>query len=237
MKGAALSRWGGNGDTVQEEESGASGQHQVKITIVHPDRLFRESLALALAGSPQAMTVVACVGEIGELARLGSTRPHVVLLGGRRPVDLHRQAVRLKSWFPLARVLLMHKSAGTIKSSHAQAQGQIGLVHPHHNNSSFQGLLQHVYQLGRERPSQPFDLGIVEPHPDESAASREHRKEQDWLGLTPREQEILRLRQTGLSNKDVAITLDIGVQTVKNHVHNISVKIGLSRVNSRSVAT
>jgi DNA-binding NarL/FixJ family response regulator len=47
--------------------------------------------------------------------------------------------------------------------------------------------------------------------------------------LTAREREILRLIDQGLSNKEIARRLDIGVSTVKNHVHNILDKTSASR--------
>lgn len=53
--------------------------------------------------------------------------------------------------------------------------------------------------------------------------------------LTPREREILALLDDGLSNKEIAADLSIGVSTVKNHVHNILEKLGARR-RSEAVA-
>jgi DNA-binding NarL/FixJ family response regulator len=47
--------------------------------------------------------------------------------------------------------------------------------------------------------------------------------------LTAREAEILELLAQGLSNKEIATRLYIEVTTVKNHVHNILEKLGVSR--------
>jgi two-component system nitrate/nitrite response regulator NarL len=47
--------------------------------------------------------------------------------------------------------------------------------------------------------------------------------------LTTRETQILDLLAEGLSNKEIAQRLSIQLQTVKNHVHNILVKLGVSR--------
>ncbi|NNK94783.1 MAG: response regulator transcription factor, partial [Desulfobacterales bacterium] len=44
-------------------------------------------------------------------------------------------------------------------------------------------------------------------------------------GLTRREKQILGLMTNGLSNKEIAKALVIEVSTVKNHVHNILVKL------------
>jgi two-component system nitrate/nitrite response regulator NarL len=44
--------------------------------------------------------------------------------------------------------------------------------------------------------------------------------------LTPRERDVLRLLESGLTNRQIARTLDLQVSTVKNHVHNILTKSG-----------
>jgi DNA-binding NarL/FixJ family response regulator len=54
-----------------------------------------------------------------------------------------------------------------------------------------------------------------------------------FLDLTRREKQILGLMAGGLSNKEIAKALVIEVSTVKNHVHNILVKL---EVHSRSLA-
>jgi len=46
------------------------------------------------------------------------------------------------------------------------------------------------------------------------------------LQLTPREREVQRLLESGMSNKEIARSLDLQVSTVKNHVHNVLAKYG-----------
>ncbi len=47
--------------------------------------------------------------------------------------------------------------------------------------------------------------------------------------LTPREREIMRLIDQGMSNKDIARQLGIGVATAKSHVHHILEKLQVRR--------
>jgi two-component system, NarL family, nitrate/nitrite response regulator NarL len=47
--------------------------------------------------------------------------------------------------------------------------------------------------------------------------------------LTFREVEVLNLLAEGLSNKQIAQRLSIQMQTVKNHVHSVLVKLGVTR--------
>lgn len=46
--------------------------------------------------------------------------------------------------------------------------------------------------------------------------------------LTPREREVLRLVENGMTNKEIARALDLQLSTVKNHVHNVLAKYGVS---------
>jgi DNA-binding NarL/FixJ family response regulator len=47
--------------------------------------------------------------------------------------------------------------------------------------------------------------------------------------LTRRELEILGLINEGLSNKEIANLLRIGLATTKSHVHNLLAKLGVNR--------
>ena len=49
------------------------------------------------------------------------------------------------------------------------------------------------------------------------------------VALTSREQDIIALVDRGLSNKEIARQLKIGLPTVKNHVHNILEKLPVGR--------
>src|SRR3989442_8173668 len=51
----------------------------------------------------------------------------------------------------------------------------------------------------------------------------------DATALTAREDQVVRLVAAGLSNKEIARRLDIGLATVKSHVHNVLGKLTLER--------
>ncbi|MBW4438203.1 MAG: response regulator transcription factor [Pleurocapsa minor GSE-CHR-MK-17-07R] len=57
---------------------------------------------------------------------------------------------------------------------------------------------------------------------------REVRSPDSPEKLTDREMDVLRLVAQGLSNKEIALSLDVGIKTVKTHVSNILAKLGIA---------
>ena len=61
-----------------------------------------------------------------------------------------------------------------------------------------------------------------------SALAAQRQPEAKELVLTAREIQILRMLEIGLSNRDIAERLCIALHTVKNHVHSVLGKLGVS---------
>jgi two-component system nitrate/nitrite response regulator NarL len=55
------------------------------------------------------------------------------------------------------------------------------------------------------------------------------KTEEELNRLTGRELQVQVLMVQGLGNKDIATELNISFQTVKNHIHHIFEKTGLTR--------
>jgi DNA-binding CsgD family transcriptional regulator len=49
-----------------------------------------------------------------------------------------------------------------------------------------------------------------------------------WRLLTPRETEILPLLRRGASNAEIALALEVGLETVRTHTRSIYRKLGVS---------
>jgi DNA-binding NarL/FixJ family response regulator len=70
--------------------------------------------------------------------------------------------------------------------------------------------------------------------PRSAAATAGQDEEEQQFGLpapdllTPREADVLELLQEGLSNKQIAQELSIGIETVRTHTRNIYAKLGVS---------
>lgn len=68
-----------------------------------------------------------------------------------------------------------------------------------------------------------------------AAVGVEHRCAASHAALTARERQVAQLLAEGLTNKEIAARLLLGVSTVKNHVHNVLSKLN-ARTRSEAVA-
>ena len=64
---------------------------------------------------------------------------------------------------------------------------------------------------------------------DGGASNRGHQNTTSSPALTAREAQIAQMIATGLSNKDIARRLNIGLATAKTHVHHLLGKLNLQR--------
>ncbi|MGH9613709.1 MAG: response regulator transcription factor, partial [Bryobacteraceae bacterium] len=69
---------------------------------------------------------------------------------------------------------------------------------------------------------------FASPQPEQAAAARGAAKNRERSPLSQREREIVQLVAQGYKNKEMAEKMFISEQTVKNHLHNIFDKLGVS---------
>jgi DNA-binding NarL/FixJ family response regulator len=70
-----------------------------------------------------------------------------------------------------------------------------------------------------------------------STLAAERNGEARLCRLTAREHQVLRLIREGHSNKEIAVWLKIDLCTVKNHVHHLLEKLGVSRRGEAAALT
>jgi DNA-binding NarL/FixJ family response regulator len=201
----------------------------VRVLVVDDHRMFAASLAQALQ-SESDLLVVGQGTSISEARRLtASTTPDVVLLDHRLPdgdgvgaiAELHR--IR-----PSAKIVVLTATTSDRLLVAAMEAGAAGFI------------------AKTQRLDDVVD-GVRAAAQGESVVSAKLltrllprlRRQGGGSGaeLTEREREILDLLAKGLSNADIARELTISVHTVRNHVANLSAKLGAhSKLEVLSIA-
>jgi DNA-binding NarL/FixJ family response regulator len=73
----------------------------------------------------------------------------------------------------------------------------------------------------------PIVTGSLFSHVVNHAVHNTNGNAQNAVRMTKREREIILLIAEGLSNKDIALRLNLATYTVKSHIHNILEKMAL----------
>ena len=196
----------------------------ITVVVAAGIRLYREGLS-ALLGAHPSIEVVGTAASLTELhSRVSAVEPDVVLLDMELPDSLAAiRSTRGDAGAPFVIAIGMPDSDdGVVDCLEAGAAGYV----PRHG--SVDEVLARVEAAQRgEVACSPSVAGrlarrvatLVEQLPDPHPHAT----------LTAREREIAALVEAGMSNKEIASTLCIELSTVKNHVHNILEKLGISR--------
>jgi DNA-binding NarL/FixJ family response regulator len=159
--------------------------------------------------------------EALEVAR--QLLPNLILLDIRMAGGDGLEAlVSLKHEFPTTSVIMLTTYDNPIYMARAVANGAAGYLL---KGISREEMLQALRAVANgEMLLSPKDLVHSLRNISQIAADAEELIEP----LTDREQEVLRLLATGLSNKEIASILFIAECTVKTHVEHIIAKLGVS---------
>lgn len=201
-------------------------EEAIRVLIIHRNRLFREGLAFVLAQQPN-MAGVGGVAGVGEVLReLESLRPHVILLDFCLPErDGLGEARLIRGVLPQAKILMIGLPELECDLLACVEAGVAGCLP---QEASLEELLNNIQAVATgEALCSPKVAGLLFSRLAEASHKRDLRQVLGLPNLTRRELEIITLIEKGLSNKEIAVQLNIEVQTVKNHVHNILDKLQL----------
>ena len=226
----------------------AAADRPLTLLVVDDHTLFRRGL-IALLGQDAGLQVVGEAGDAAEALHLvPRLRPDVILLDNHLPGVMGVDAIRgLREVSPHSRVLMLTVSEDSQDLAAALRNGAQGYL-----LKTIDGdlLAQAIRRAARGEPVVSPELmgklvaafqaqgGPPEPVPAGPAAVAASATEDEVSPLSPREEDMLREIARGLSNKEIARTLDIAETTVKIHMQHILRKLGLtSRVQAAVYAS
>lgn len=213
---------------VEDRAVTGSTSHHVPhshLLVIDDSALYRECL-LGVLTARQSFSAHGMTWDPTSLiAAMQTTRPDVILLGG----SICHSAVLIKQIRqinPAVRVIVT--GLPEEDESIIVACAQAGAAGFHLRSESLTDLLALIHAVadGRQYCS-PTISGILLRHMSEAAAQR-RRPAPKGSVLTAREMQILHMLESGLANRDIADRLCIAVHTVKNHVHSVLTKLGVS---------
>jgi DNA-binding NarL/FixJ family response regulator len=194
----------------------------IRVLLVDDQRLVRAGLRMLCESAPD-MEVVGEADNGQQAIRLfEQVIPDVVVMDLRMPVvDGVTATARIHAAHPAARVVVLTTFDDDDHLYPALAAGAAGFLV---KDAAPDDLLDGIRRAAAgESPFSPAVLKRLVEH-----AVRAHTETPTVLpeSLTTRELDVLALIGAGLSNREIADRLHLGVTTVKTHVTNLMTKTG-----------
>ena len=193
----------------------------IRLLVCDDHEVIRTGLASLLAGTDIEIIAEAANGK-EAVEQAEAHRPDVVLLDIRMPDgDGLSTLEKLRTAVPDSRVVMLSTYDNPTYIARAVALGASDYVL---KGSTREAIVSTITAAAEgESPSRSGELRRV-------AGAMKIRQvlDDDEVPLTQRETQVLRHVALGLSNKEIGRSLEISVETVKEHVQNILRKIAVS---------
>ncbi len=197
--------------------------------------MFRDGLANLLAGQGDFEVVVATENPSIAIEHIRKTKPQIILLGwpassaGSQKIFSAIQDAKLAT-----RIIMLVGEDGKDDFVEAVKQGCCGIVP---KQTSTELLLKSIRKVnaGEFWLDRMTTADVIRRLASKKGAGNGGGNTSSRLGvreqssaLSQREREIVALVAQGFKNKEMAERMFISEQTVKNHLHNIFDKLGVS---------
>ena len=221
MTGSGSASGPGSGSGSNSDEADV-----IRVLIADDQALFRRGLYVVL-GTEDHIDVVA-EAENGEeaVAKVEELAPDVVLMDVRMPrINGIEAARRIRDLSPSTRILMLTVSDEEDDLYEAIKAGANGYLLKEISVEEVAEAIRAVVQ-GQSLISPSMASKLLSEF-NSLAKRAEERQQFPAPTLTSRELEVLKLVAKGMSNREIADTLFISENTVKNHVRNILEKLHL----------
>lgn len=201
-----------------------------RIFLALDNRVLRESLARLLRNSGKGCMEVCgvspCTLESNELLEaIAASNPDVIITEANPSASSRGGFLRrILSLSAGAKTLIVDLKGDDQSFLEAVRAGATGFLL---RDCSAADVLTAVRSLARGEPFCPPHLCLkLLQYVSEERFTGPSTEVRVQLGLTRRQQEIAPLLAEGLTNKEIAVRLNLSEQTVKNHVHSMLRRTG-----------
>jgi DNA-binding NarL/FixJ family response regulator len=193
----------------------------ISLLIAYPKELIRAGLSAMLAGS-SVKIVAEADSAPSTLTLTKKHKPTVVLLDAAIPGgDAFELVTKLANAIPTTRFILLSALDNPTYMARARAVGAANLLLMGFSQRELVTAIENAAAGKPVSGASPFAKIAASMEPRDARAARDS-------GLTPRESQVLSHIALGLSNDEIARSLQISVETVKEHVQNLLRKLAVS---------
>ena len=207
----------------------------IKVLLADDQQLFVENLRIVIESRTEDMEVVGVAFDGREAIDIAhAAEPDVILMDVRMPIMDGVEATRLiHEELPEIRIIMLTTFDNDEYVHHALRYGAAGYLLKNIPPEELFSSVRAVFQ-GAVLMSPPIAKRLID---DDRAryldrVGKAENKEQAlelYRNLTDRERDIIRYIALAYSNRDIAESLGIAEQTVKNHLSHMYNRLGVFR--------
>lgn len=199
---------------------------RIKILVVEDNRILRDGIKALINKETDLKVVAVSGGNHDTLLQVRRTKPDVVLLDlSLRNENGLRVVETLIKELPHTKVIGMGLIPSQLDIVELVEAGAAGFLLKNATLEEFLGTIRAVAKGIKILP--PLLTGSLFTHVVDQALRKVKGKLPEAVRMTRREREITVCIAEALSNKEIAGRLNLSVNTVKSHIHNILEKMAL----------
>lgn len=199
---------------------------KIKILLIEDNRILRDGIKAVIDAQTDLKIVGTSGGNHDTLLQARSLKPQVVLMDlGLRNENGLRVVTTLTKELPQTKVIGMGLIPSQLDIVEFVQAGAVGFVLKDATIEEVLRTIRSVAQGMKILP--PLLTGSLFTHVVEHALRKGKGTLPNAVRMTKREREIVVLIAEGMSNKEIALRLNLSIFTVKSHIHNILEKMAL----------
>ncbi len=203
-----------------------NGKRRLRVLLADDHPLFRDGLSTALRLHDDELDIVGEARDGKEAIRMAiELRPDIVVmdvnLGEMSGIAATREILRSNPGIHVLFLTISDDDATVVDAMKAGARGYIL------KGSDKDDIRRAIAVVSRGEAifGGPIARRLAAYFEEAATSPKKPSLEQAFPALTEREQDILELICSGLSNEDIARSIRVSIKTVRNHVSNVLNKL------------
>lgn len=199
---------------------------KIRLLLIEDNRILRDGITDMLDGHRDVKVVAVSDGKHDTLSKADKVKPDVVLmdlgLDSQNSLDVMQS---MKKEFPAIKIIGMGLAPAQADIMEFVQAGADGFIL---KDATVENMIATIRSVAKGETVLPLPMtASLFFQVAEHALLKGRRNLKMAVRMTQREKEIIALIVEGLSNKQIAVKLNIATFTVKSHVHNILEKLAL----------
>lgn len=199
---------------------------KIRLLLIEDNRILRDGMTTMLKPFKDIEVIASSGNNENTILKIHKLKPNVILLDlGLRSQNSLRVVEVVRREFPDARVIVMDLVPVQADILQFIKAGASGFILKDATLDEFLATIRAVSDGDKVLPehlAQSLFSQIIE-----FAIRKGKTKLKDAVRMTAREKEVVKLIADAMTNKEIALRLNISAFTVKSHVHNILEKLAL----------